>query len=317
MDVRRRSRTTQIWIALCAVYVIWGSTYLAIRVAIETLPPLLMASVRFLVAGGLLYAWAIRRGRAAADRPGRRQWGAAAVVGGALLLGGNGGVVLAEQRISSGLAALLVSTVLLWMALVGWIFFRERLPGVAVAGLVIGFAGTALLVGPSDGARGTDLVGSLLVVGAALSWAAGSLYARSASLPRRPMVATSMEMLCGGALLGITGLLRGELAQVDLGAVSARSALALGYLIVFGALAGFSAYRWLLGVTRTSLVSTYAYVNPVVAVFLGWLILNEPVTPRTIAGGAIVVIAVALIVTARHVPGPASPADVPPAVEDA
>lgn len=305
------------WAALATVYVFWGSTYLAIRVAVETLPPLLMAAARFLVAGGVLYAIAIRRGDREGDRPTLRQWGAATIVGGALLLGGNGGVVWAEQRISSGIAALLVATVPLWMALFAWLAFRERLPPVAVAGIAVGFLGTALLVGGSGDGGGTDTVGGLVVVGAAMSWAAGSLYARRADLPRRPLVGAAMQMLGGAALLALVGAAAGEFGRIDAGAVSLRSALGLGWLIVFGSLVAFSAYTWLLQNVQTSIVSTYAYVNPVVAVLLGWAMLDEVITARTLLASGIIVVAVAMIVTARtpaqaeleEVP---SPADAPP-----
>jgi drug/metabolite transporter (DMT)-like permease len=314
--VSRPKPNTQVWLALSTVYLVWGSTYLAIRVAIETLPPLLMASVRFLVAGGALYAWSIRRGPRVQDRPGPRQWTAATILGGALLLGGHGGVVLAEERISSGLAALLIGTVPLWMALILWFFYRERLPAVVLGGLLVGFGGMALLVTPAGTGR-ADFAGSLYVVGAGLSWAAGSVWARNAPLPRRPLVGTAMQMLAGGALLGLVGLARGEAGRFHPADVSLSSALALAYLTVFGAIVAFTAYIWLLRAAPTSLVSTYAYVNPVVAVFLGWVILNERVTARTLAGGAVIVLAVALIVTARHETTPASPADAPPPPEEA
>lgn len=295
---RERASTGAIWAALGAVYVVWGSTYLAIRVAVETLPPLLMASVRFLIAGGALYLWAIRRGERTGDRPTPRQWRAAAVIGTALLLGGNGGVVLAEQRVPSGIAALLVATVPLWMVLLARIGLKERVSWQETLGLAIGFGGLALLVQPSNGG-GFDLVGVGLLMFASLSWAAGSLYARKAPMPARSLVATAMQMLAGGVALGLAGLLRGEAAQVDVGRASMESLLGVGYLIVFGSLVGFSAYAWLLRVARTSLVSTYAYVNPIVAVLLGWAVLGEPVTVRTLVAGAIIVVAVALIVTAR------------------
>jgi drug/metabolite transporter (DMT)-like permease len=277
---------------------VWGSTYLAIRVAVQTLPPFLMASVRFLVAGGVLYAWAILRGDRGGDRPRAVHWRSAAIIGTALLLGGNGGVVWAEQRVDSGIAALLVATVPLWMVVLAWLALRERVGWREMLGIAVGFAGIVLLIRP-QGSGGIDPWGAGALVFASLSWAAGSLYARKAPLPSRPLVGTAMEMLCGGVALGIAGIVTGEFGRIDLSGVSAESLWGLGYLIVFGSLVGFSAYAWLLRVARTSLVSTYAYVNPVVAVLLGWAILSEPVTSQTLVAGGIIVVAVALIVTAR------------------
>jgi drug/metabolite transporter (DMT)-like permease len=308
----RRIPAAYAWAALVSVYLIWGSTYLAIRVAVRTLPPMLMASVRFLVAGGLLYAFTIRRGDREGDRPSRAQWIAAGIIGASLLLGGNGLVVVAEQHIGSGIAALLVATVPLWLALFARIAYGERLSPAAVAGLLVGFGGLIVLVG----ARGhVDPLGAALMIGATLSWAAGSLYARRAPLPSRPLVGTAMEMLAGGVLLGIVGLVRGELGDFQPGRVEATGVLALVYLIVFGALVAFSAYVWCLRVMRTSVVSTYAYVNPVVAVFLGSILLDEPITARTLFAGAVIVAGVALIVTAKAEAREGSPADAPPPPE--
>ncbi|HEU4354395.1 MAG TPA: EamA family transporter [Actinomycetota bacterium] len=297
MSSTERPGVATIWAALSAVYVIWGTTYLAIRVVNETLPPLLSASIRFLVAGALMFAWTIRRGDRESDRPTRIQWRSAAIIGTLLILGGNGGVVWAERTIPSGIAALLVALVPLWMALLDRLFFGGHLPGRAVLGLVGGFGGAALLLG--SGASGdVDLVGMLFVVGASLAWAIGSLYSRNAPLPNRPFVGVAMEMLVGGLALAIAGVLAGELGQIDVSRFSTASLIGLLYLIVFGSWVGFTAYLWLLRTARTSLVSTYAYVNPVVAVFLGWLILDEPVKIRTVVAGAIIVASVALIISA-------------------
>ena len=313
---RGRSETVPlVWAALVVIYVVWGSTYLAIRFTIETLPPMLSASFRFLVAGGLLYGFSIRRGDREADRPGKPQWRSAAIVGGLLFLGGNGGVVWAEQRIPSGVAALLVATVPLWMALIGFTALRERLPRIAVAGLVVGFAGTALLVNPT-GEGGIDTLGALAVIGGSLSWAIGSLYSRRAPLPARPLVSASMQLLCGGAILGVVGIAAGELGRIEPSGFSRSSIFALAYLIAFGTLAAFPCYAWLLRSAPTSLVSTYAYVNPVVAVALGWAFADERVEPLTILAGAIVVTAVAMIVTARRTAEPGEVAAGMPLVDD-
>jgi drug/metabolite transporter (DMT)-like permease len=297
-------RPALVWAALGIVYLVWGSTYLAIRVAIQTLPPFLMAATRFLVAGAVLFALSAPRGDRSGDRLGPAQWRATAIIGAALLLGGNGGVVWAEQRIPSGVAALLIATLALWMALLDRLIFGRRLPRRAVVGLGLGLGGLVLLVGRID-QGGVDPVGAAVCALASLSWAAGSLYARTAPLPHRPLVATSMEMLAGGALLAIAGIGAGELRTAHLAAFSTASLVALGYLIVFGSLIAFTSYVWLLRHAPTSLVATYAYVNPVVAVVLGWVLLGEPVTPRMAVAGTIILCAVALIAGAR-LPAPAA-----------
>jgi drug/metabolite transporter (DMT)-like permease len=320
----RPGLSRKVWLALLTVYVVWGSTYLAIRVAVRTLPPFLMAGVRFLVAGGLLYAWAIRRGDAAEDPIGRPQWRSAFLVGGLLLLGGNGGVVFAERVVPSSIAALVVATVPIWMALFAARRGGERLLFKAVVGLALGLAGVVLLVraGGSNGGF-VDPFGVILLVGASVSWAFGSVWARHLPLPRRPLVTTAMEMIGGGALLSLAGVVTGEIGQIDFEAFSASSLLALAYLIVFGSWAGFSAYVYLLHNASTSVASTYAYVNPVIAVFLGWALLSEPVTALTLVAAAMIVGAVVLILRSeertvvREVAGTPSPADVPAAVEQA
>ena len=296
-----RATSPLVWVALGAVYVVWGTTYFAIRVVNETLPPLLAAGTRFMLAGAVMYTFAVRRGDREGDRPGRRQWRAAAIVGGALLLGGNGGVVWAERTVPSGLVALIIALVPMWMALIDRVLLRRRLRIQTMVGLATGFAGAALLVGGS--ARGNvDLTGMLFAVGASLSWASGSLYARHALLPRRPFVGVGMEMLCGGAALAVAGIVVGEPFDIHPGRFSLASLVGLGYLITFGSFVGFASYVWLLRNARTSLVSTYAYVNPVVAVFLGWAFLSEPVTVRTVVAGAIVLGSVALIIASRETP---------------
>ena len=295
-----RRREAAVVGALAIVYVVWGSTYLGIALAIETLPPLLMASVRFLVAGAILFALA----GGFRARPGRRAWLLAAITGALMLAGGNGGVVWAQQTVPSGIAALLIASVALWIALLDRVVFGQRLSWVAVTGLVVGFGGLALLVNPGS-PRGVEPAGAAVLVLAALSWAIGTLVARrpGLGLPQSALVTASMQMLAGGVVLAAAGTAAGELGEVDLGAASARSVGGLVYLIVFGSIVAFSAYAWLLRNTRVSLAATYAYVNPVVAVVLGWAVLGEAIGAVTLVAGAIVVAGVALIVSARSVPG--------------
>ena len=301
--------------AFAALYVLWGSTYLAIRFAIETLPPFWMAAARFLTAGSLLYAFMRWRG---APAPKLVHGRSAFVVGLLLLLGGNGGVVWAEQRVHSGIAALLVASVPLWMVLLdgagrGW----KRPPSQLLLGVGVGLLGVGLLIGPGRfaGGHGVDPVGAAVLIAASLSWTAGSLYSRKAELPASPFLGSAMQMLGGGAGLVVAGLLAGEAGRLDLAAASGRSFAALGYLVVFGSLVGFTAYVWLLRVTTPALVSTYAYVNPVVAVLLGWAFAGEPVTARTLLAAAVIVGAVALITTYRARPAAVATAPEPPREE--
>ena len=293
-----KPKNPTLWIALAIVYVVWGSTYLAIAYVVETMPPFLSASVRFLIAGGILYGFSVRRGDRLGDRPGPLQWRSAAIVGTLLFLGGNGGVVWAEQRVPSGITALIVASVPLWMALLAFVALRERLPRAAIAGLVVGFAGTALLIRPS-GSQHIDLRGALVVVGASIAWSIGTLYATRAPLPKRGSVSAGMQLLCGGVALGIVGLASGEAGRVHFSEMSASSIIGLAYLIVFGAIVAFSAYAYMVRNTSPAIVSTYAYVNPVIAVFLGWAIRDEPLRSTTVIAGAIIVVAVAMIVGSK------------------
>ncbi|HYF11400.1 MAG TPA: EamA family transporter [Actinomycetota bacterium] len=294
---RSPASTALIWSALWSVYIIWGTTYLAIRVSNETLPPLIAAGIRFLIAGAVLYAFAIRRGDVEGDRPGRAQWGAAALVGLGLVAGGNGMVVLAEVTVPSGLMSLVIALVPLWMALVDRVLLRHRVGWLTTAGLVLGFGGAAMLIGTSALDATAPLSGMIIGVFATLSWTSASLYSRNAPLPKRPLVGAGMEMMIGGAICVLAGIARGEISLVRVEDFSAASLLALLYLITIGSWVGFTSYVWLLRNARTSLVSTYAYVNPVVAVFLGWLVLDERITVRTFIAGAIIIAAVAIIIS--------------------
>lgn len=288
--------------ALATVYVIWGSTYLAIRFAVATLPPFLMAGVRFAVAGLLLYIWTRSRGT---PRP---TWGnvrSAIIVGLLLLVAGNGLVVWAETVVPSSLAALLISMTPIWMAVIMWVRPGGVRPSLPVAiGLGLGFVGVALLIGPGLLQGGGNLLGLIVLPLAALSWALGSVYSRDANMPASPLMGTALEMLAGGVALLIIGVVAGEPARVNLHAFSAQSVLALIYLIIFGSLIAFSAYVWLLKTTNLALVSTYAYVNPVVAVFLGWAFASEQLTPMTLIAAAVIVAAVVIITTFRTTPKP-------------
>ena len=301
----------RIWLALGTVYLLWGSTYLGIKFSLETIPPFLMGSLRFLVAGGVLYLIAVRSGHASADRIGPPQWWAALLIGAALLVGGNGGVILAEQYVPTGVVALLVATAPLWMAVMDRVIFGRRLPALAIIGLVIGFAGVAFLIG-SPGPGRIKLIGAVLALAAPICWATGSVFTRHVKLPVRPLVAAAMEMLWAGVLFGFLSLVTGELGRVHLRQISTISFVALIYLIVFGSLIGFSAYVWLLRSAPLSLVSTYAYVNPVVAFILGAVFLSEALAARTLVAAGIILAAVALIVVARNRaaarPAPARPA---------
>ena len=297
----RTERQSSKWLTVAAfavVYLVWGSTYLAIRFGLETMPPLLMAGTRFLTAGAILCAWALARG---AKRPSREQWRRATVAGILMLVLGNGCVTWAEQYVPSGIAALLVASEPFWLVLLAWGFFGGRRPGArTAAGLVVGLLGVGLLVLPTGGdadAGDGMLAGSLAILLAALAWAAGSLYLRKPGLPDSPALATGMQMLSGGAILATLGLLRGEGHSFNLAAVSVTSALALLYLTLFGSILAFTAYAWLISATTPARLSTYAYVNPVVAVLLGRELAHEPIASQAWVAMVIIVTSVALVTT--------------------
>lgn len=286
--------------AFAAVYIIWGSTYLAILFAIQTMPPFLMAGTRFLVAGSLLFGWSMAHGH---RRPTFTEWRAAAIVGALLLLGGNGAVVWAEQHVASGVVALLVAVTPGWMVLLAWLWQGARRPGrLTVGGLILGFGGMILLIGPAAlaGAGSIHIGGVIVVMIGSLAWATGSLYSRRAPLPSGALYATGMQMLAGGALLFLAGTAAGEFTGLDPSVFSTRSILAWVYLTVFGAIVGYSAYVWLLRHVSPGRVATYAYVNPLVAVILGWALAGEAFTPRMAVAAAIVVTGVAMITLGQH-----------------
>ncbi len=280
--------------AFFAIYFIWGSTFLAVSFAIDTLPPLMMASVRFLIAGGLLYAWARRRGAA---RPMPVNWTSAVVVGGALILLGTGGAVWAQQRVPSGIIAMLATTVPLWIVLLDWLRPGGSRPtGRIVIGLAAGFAGIGILTGPAamPGGVNIDRVGALVMLLASFAWAAGSLYARKARMSSCPLLSTAMQLLTGGALLMVAGLGMGEWRRFDITQVSMASIWALIFL-TFGSLVAYTAYTWLMTVESPARISTYAYVNPVVAVLLGWMFAGELLDTRTVLALGIILAGVVAI----------------------
>ncbi len=297
---RAHASRAKLYAAFAAVYFLWGATFLAIRFAVATLPPFLMAGTRHLIAGAVLYPLSRMR---TGERPTRANWLAAALIGALLLVGGNGAVSWAEQTVPSGVAALLVATVSLWMVLL-----ESLRPGGArptariLAGLALGFAGLAFLVGPSRLAGGgrVDPVGATVLLLGSISWAAGSIFSRRVALPRSAFLGTSMQCLAGGVLLLFIGALTSRGSLVNWHAVSLRSVLALGYLIVFGSLLGFSAYTYLLRAAPPARVATYAYVNPIVAMFLGWAFAGERPALRTLAAAAVIIAAVILVITARQ-----------------
>lgn len=282
-------------LAFLAVYLIWGSTYLAIFWAIETIPPFTMAGIRFVIAGSLLAAWARWKG---VPGPTVEQVRDNAVVGALLLVGGNGAVVWAEQWVPSGLTALLIATVPFWMVLLDWLWTGARRPSlVAWLGVVWGLFGVWLLVGGggSVGIGGDGILGAVVILVGSLSWAFGSIHSRRIRVPAAPRWATAVQMLSGGILLALVGALAGEWTAWAPMQTSLRSLLALAYLIVFGGMIAYSAYIWLLRVSTPGRVATYAYVNPVVALFLGWAFAGEPLTPRTLWAAAMILSAVVLL----------------------
>jgi drug/metabolite transporter (DMT)-like permease len=292
-------KTLLLLAAFAAVYIFWGSTYLAIKYAIETLPPFLMAGSRFLIAGSILYIWA--RLSADYEKPSLAHWRTSFIVGTLLLLGGNGGVVLAQHYIPSSLAALLVATEPFWIVLLSWLWMGGNRPNWKVAlGLLIGFIGVYLLIGgQSSGGAATDetnyLFGAALVMTGAFCWALGSMYGVRATTPKSSLLTAGMQMLSGGLVLTLVGTFAGEWTEFNVADASINSWLGFVYLIIFGSIVGFTAYSWLLKNALPSMVSTYAYVNPVVAVFLGWMIAGESLSLQMLIGAGIIIGSVALI----------------------
>lgn len=292
----RTPSRAKIFTAFTAVYIIWGSTYLAIRFAVETIPPFLMAGTRFIISGLILYGFVFWRG---AERPTFAHWRSAAIVGAALLFLGNGGVSWAEQFVPSGITALIIAVTPVWFLVFDW-WHRGVQPTLGgTLGLVLGTLGVVLLIDPTNliGGQEIDLLGAGALVVATMFWAGGSLYSRGSQLPKNPFLATAMEMISGGVLCVLSGIAGGELSDFSPEAVLLRSLFSLSYLIAFGSLIGFTAYIWLLRHVQPSMVATYAYVNPIIAVILGWLIAGEELAPRIVLAAIVIVLAVALITT--------------------
>lgn len=290
---------TALLLAFAAIYLIWGSTYLGIRVTIETMPPFAMAGVRFLIAGVLLLAFLRWRG---APWPTARQWRVNGITGVFLLLGGNGLVVWAEQFVASGVTALLIGVQPLFFVLTEWAWPGGTRPTrITMGALLLGFAGVAWLAAPwEEGSGGLHVGGATAVLLACVFWALGSIYARHARHGAEPFLASAMQMIAGAASLLATAALHGDFNGLDLSAISGRSWAAFLYLVLFGSLVGFSTFVWLMKHSTPARVSTYAYVNPIVAVFLGWLILDEPVTTRTLAASAVIITAVVIITAEKN-----------------
>ncbi len=310
---RRAASPLAIWIGLFTLYFVWGSTYIGIRVSVESIPPFLMAATRFLIAGIILLLWELGaawrlRGDPTVPEPERPRLPTrielrdSAIVGGALLFGGMGLVALGETTVPAGIAAIFIATLPVWVAILGRVFFGERLPLAVVVGIVVGLVGVVILVAPLGTAGGLafDPRGILVLLLSPLCWGAGSVYSsHRARLPSRQLTATGIQMVCGGGLLLLGAIVVGELQTFDMATVTTRSWIALFYLTTVGSLIGFTTFVWLLRVAPLPKVATYAYVNPVVAFVLAALLLGEAIEPRSVLAGGVIIFAVALIVTAR------------------
>jgi drug/metabolite transporter (DMT)-like permease len=296
--------------ALAVVYVAWGSTFVAMRVAVRSLPPLTMSGVRFLAAGLLLYCWCLwqrhRRPEAGWRVPTRAEWRASAILGIALPAAGTGGAAWAEQKIPAGTAALLLASVPVWMTITSRIADNERISARTAGGLALGLAGVVVLINPLA-ARAPDLLASGVALGGALCWGCGSVYAKRAPHPGQPLLASGMEMICAGVALCLIGAAGGELGRISAASLISDSGLALGYLIVLGSLLGYSTYEWLLHHASSQLAGTYAFVSPLVAVILGWWLLGEQVSGHTLLAAAAIAVGVALIMLHPRKPEPGRP----------
>jgi drug/metabolite transporter (DMT)-like permease len=294
-----KSCSNKIILSFSAIYVIWGTTYLGIRYAVETIPPMLMAGTRFVLAGGILYLISRFGGR---EKPTIKQWRSASIIGAFLILIGHGAVVIASKTVPSSLVALLVSTVPIWMVLIDWTRRHGPAPSWKVIfGLILGFMGMAFLIGPGKivTEAGGDVVGIVLAMLAPIFWSIGSLYSRTANLPDSSLLGTSMQMISGGVMALTAAVVLGEFNGFDITEVSLHSTLAFFYLVIFGSWIAFSSYIWLLKNTTAARISTYTYVNTVIALFVGWIIGREYLSPRAIFAAAIIIVSVVIIVSSR------------------
>ena len=297
------SISKRVFLSFAAVYLIWGSTYLAIRYAVETIPPFIMAGIRFLSAGSMLYAYALYKQRNQKTDPvpkklRRIHWYSALIVGSLFFVGGNGGVVWAEQFIPSSLAALIITTVPLWMVLLDWLRPQGKRPHyLTVMGLILGFTGMVVLINPANiqVEFQSSFLPSLVLVGSALAWSCGSILSRHLRLPQSLILSSSMQMLTGGSVLLIASFFLGEWSLLEISKITALSAWSFVYLMIFGSIVAFTAYSFLLKNTTAAKVSTYAYINPIIAIFLGWSIASEPMDSRTLLAAFIIISAVVLI----------------------
>lgn len=299
-----------IWLAFAIIYIVWGTSYLGISVAIQTIPPFIMSASRFLLAGGLLLLFARSAWGGHAAWPTRREWMGAAVAGFLLFVVNNGLIVWAEYGgVPTGIVALLIGTTPMWMALLNWMRSGVRPAPLTWAGLLLGLIGVGLLVNIGDqAADGVPMIGAAAVIVAAFFWALGSLYARGAALPQSPFMSTATQLLWGGVFQAILAVVSGELAAFQIADMSALSFVAMIYLAIVSSIIAFSAFTWLMRVSDPARVATYAFVNPVIAFILGWLLLGEPITLRTVIAAAVIVVAVALILRAQN----RKPAALPP-----
>ena len=290
-----------VWTAILILYVVWGSTYLGIRVAVDTIPPFVMAAARFAIAGAVMLAAVALFRRDTATRPTRREWRDSFIVGTCLMGGGMGAVAWGEQTVPSGIAGILIAMLPVWVAVFGRVFLGERLPPLAIVGIAAGVVGVLILVGPGLAVDGSlDPAGVAALIFSPMSWAAGSLFsAHRARLPKDPFLTTAMQMVTGAVVLTVAAIVSGELANFRPETVAADSIIAFVYLTVVGSLVAFTAFAWVLRKAPLPLIATYAFVNPIVAVFLGWLILNEAVTPLQLVAGAVIVVGVALLIVSR------------------
>ena len=297
--MRRAASPLAVWAGIVTLYFVWGSTYLGIRIAVASMPPYVMGGIRFVAAGAVLIPGVVLASRGRVGRPSPSQVRDATIVGAFLLAGGMGLVAWGEQTVASGVAALLIALMPMWVGVFARVVFGDRMPRRAVVGTAIGLAGVAILAGPALGAGGSEATGVLALVVSPMCWATGSLYAtRRAVLPKPALLATGVEMLAAGLLMLLIAIPIGEWRAFDPAAVTPEAWVGLAYLILVGSLVGYVVYSWLLGVAPLARVTTYAYVNPVVAVVLGWLLLGEPVTVQTAAAAVVIVAGVALIVSA-------------------